>query len=177
MTCIIGIEADGKAYIGADSSACSDSDVRATAMPKVFRNNGVVIGYSTSFRMGQLLQYMDIPQYDIPDEKYMITKFIEAVREEFKIKGYSTINNNEETGGSFIVGIGGYVYGIHSDYQVQRYIDGIIAVGCGMDYAYGALRALDNLPAKDRILKSLEIAAYYSRGVCAPFTVLETKPL
>jgi len=174
MTCIIGLRENGKTYIGADSSAVGGLDIRIRKTPKVFRNDGIIIGYTSSFRMAQILQFMDIPQYDEPDEKYMVTKFIEAIRQEFKVKGFSTIKDNEETGGSFIVGVSGYIYQIDSDYQVQEYVDDILAVGCGRQYALGAMSALNKLSPRERILRSLEISAYYSGGVCAPFGVLET---
>ena len=176
MTCIIGLEQDGKVYVGADSASATRSlDIRQTLVPKVFNNHNVIIGYTSSFRMGQLLQFMKIPSYDKLDEKYMINKFIEAIRFEFKAKGYSKIDNNEETGGNFLVGIKDCLYEIASDFQVQRYADGVASCGCGEEYAYGAMRALEHLDPIDRITKSLEIASYYSGGVMAPFTVLKTK--
>lgn len=176
MTCIIGLEQDCTTYIGADSASVTRQlDIRATMVPKVFRNGEFIIGYTTSFRMGQLLQFVKLPSCKKPTEKYMINDFIEAIRSEFKKKGYSEIDNNVETGGSFIVGIKGYLYRIGSDFQVQRYVDGIAAIGCGDEYAYGAMRALKNLKPEERIKESLEIAAYYSAGIIAPFTILKTQ--
>ena len=176
MTRIIGLEQEGVVYVGADSAAATRSlDIRQTLVPKVFNNHNVIIGYTSSFRMGQLLQFMKIPKYDIADEKYMIVSFIPAIRKLFKEGGYSKIENNEEEGGDFIVGIQGKVYEIQSSFQVQRYADGIASCGCGEEYAYGAMRALEHLDPIDRITKSLEIASYYSGGVMAPFTVLKTK--
>ena len=175
MTCIIGLEQDGIVYVGADSAAISEYEIRQSLISKVFKNNNIVIGYTTSFRMGQLLQFMSIPKHDTVNEKYMITKFIPAVRKLFKEGGYTRINNNQEEGGSFIVGIGNKLFEIDSDFQVQSYIDGITSVGCGKEYALGAMRALKNLEPEDRIKKSLEITAYYSVGVSAPFIILKTE--
>jgi len=176
MTCIIGLEQEGVVYVGADSAAATRSlDIRQTLVPKVFNNHNVIIGYTSSFRMGQLLQFMKIPKYDIVDEKYMVTKFVPAIRELFKEGGYSRIENNEEEAGEFIVGVKGNIYQIYSNFQVQRYADGVASCGCGEEYAYGAMRALEHLDPIDRITKSLEIASYYSGGVMAPFTVLKTK--
>jgi ATP-dependent protease HslVU (ClpYQ) peptidase subunit len=176
MTCIIGLEANGKAYIGADSAAVSRYDIRQTITPKVFRNDGVIIGYTSSFRMGQLLQFIGIPPYvGDADEDYMINKFIEEVRKNFKEKGYSTVKDNIETGGTFIVGITNKIYTIEDDFQVQRYSDGISCVGCGQNYAYGAMKALEKIEPEKRIRKSLQIASYYSSGVCPPFNILKTE--
>jgi len=176
MTCIIGLEQDGKVYVGADSSAIIGSwCIRVTSIPKIFRNNEFIIGYTGSFRMGQLLQFMKIPPCNKPDENYMINKFIETIRSEFKTKGYSKVDNNEETGGSFLVGVKDCLYQISSDFQVQRYNDGIASIGSGEEYAYGAMRALKDIKPEERIKKSLEIVAYYSPSVIEPFTILRTK--
>ena len=176
MTCIIGLEQDGKAYVGADSASVTRQlDMRVTMVPKVFKNGKFIIGYTTSFRMGQLLQFVKLPPCKKPTEEYMINNFIDAIRSEFKKKGYSEIDNNVERGGQFIVGIKGYIYEIGSDFQVQRYVDGVASCGCGDEYAYGAMKALENLKPEKRIKKSLEIVSYYSSGVRAPFTVLKTK--
>jgi ATP-dependent protease HslVU (ClpYQ) peptidase subunit len=67
----------------------------------------------------------------------------------------------------------GRVYLIADDFQVQHFKDGIVADGCGAEYALGAMKALEALPPPERILRSLEIAAYYSGGVTDPFTVIE----
>ena len=117
---------------------------------------------------------MKIPRCNKPNEKYMVNKFVEAIRAEFKDKGYSRIENNTEEGGTFIVGIKGHIYSIWNNFQIQRFDDGIDAVGCGSHYAYGAMRALKDLKPEKRIKKSLEIAAYYSAGVSGPFTILKT---
>ena len=174
MTCVIGLEENGVAYIGADSAAVSGQhDIRATSIPKVFYNGDKVVGYTSSFRMGQILQFMSMPVGD-PSDEYMVTRFAEAVREELKTKGYSTIKENEESGGEFIVAVNGCLYTVESDYQVQRYNDGLSIIGCGYAYAYGAMMALSNLQPEKRILEALRITAYYSSGVCAPFSVLKS---
>ena len=57
MTCIVGLEHDGKVYMGGDSAAVGGMDVYPSRIPKVFQAGRYLIGYTTSFRMGQLLQY------------------------------------------------------------------------------------------------------------------------
>jgi ATP-dependent protease HslVU (ClpYQ) peptidase subunit len=60
-----------------------------------------------------------------------------------------------------------------SDFQVNEYVDGMAAVGCGEDIALGALMALNTLAPKERIMRALGVAAYFSGGVTEPFRVLE----
>jgi ATP-dependent protease HslVU (ClpYQ) peptidase subunit len=173
MTCIVGLSENGTVYIGADSASASGWEVRASNTPKVFRRGPFIIGYTTSFRMGQILHYqVDLPEAETYDEEYMVTKFIEAIRTKFKELGFSKIDSNEETGGTFLVGVAGHIYEIADDFQVQSFADGICAIGCGSSYALGAMAALKSTPASDRIERALEIAEYFSGGVCGPFTVL-----
>ena len=97
MTCLIGLVEDGKVYMGGDSAAVTGYDTRQAKAPKVFENGEFLMGYTTSFRMGQLLQYhLTIPKQTSheSDMSYMVTTFIDAVRDCFKNQGFTTINNN-----------------------------------------------------------------------------------
>jgi len=40
-------------------------------------------------------------------------------------------------------------------------------------FALGAIKAVEYLPLRERILKSLKITAYFSGGVIPPFVILE----
>lgn len=181
MTCIVGLVEKNHVLIGADSSSVAGWTVRQTALQKVFRNGPFVIGYTTSFRMGQILQYeVGFPEAKIYDEAYMVTKFIPAVQEKLKDLGYTQIINNRQEGGSFLVGVAGQLFDVADDFQVNHYRDGMAAVGIGAEYAMGALgacRGIDppdkKIPARDAVSLALRVAAYYSGAVKEPFTILE----
>lgn len=181
MTCIVGMVYNGYTYVGADSSSVNSGElvVRETKVPKVFRRGPFVIGYTTSFRMGQLLEHwLDIPDRseDQSSQEYMVVKFVEEVRQLFKSKGFSEVKNNNESGGSFLVGYGDHLYAIHSDFQVSEMAEGFDSVGCGKRFALGAMKALSTCSDPvERITKSLEIASHFSAGVCPPFHILSTK--
>jgi len=177
MTCIVGMVENGKAYIGADSAAVSNSTVRALKQPKVFRRGPFVIGYTSSFRMGQLLQYfLDVPEQEdgVSDEEYMVTVFAEAVRECLKEHGYLKVENNREEIGTFLVGYRGGLYGVASDLQATQTLDGMTACGSGEEYALGALYTLKGLDAEERILVALTAASYFDSNVAPPFAVMST---
>lgn len=175
MTCIIGLVDNGKVYMGGDSASTSGNDIRTISLKKVFRHKQFLIGYTTSFRMGQLLQYsLDVPpQKDNQgDTEYMVTTFVDTIRELFKDKGYAEVKDNKEAGGRFLIGYKDRLYKICSDFQVIEYKDGFDSCGCGDSYAVAAMKALEfHLIPQTRILKSLEIAAYFSAGVAGPFYV------
>ena len=64
MTCIVGVVDNGKVYMGGDSAGVGGLCIETRKQPKVFRNGDFLIGYTDSFRMGQLLQYkMSPPRY------------------------------------------------------------------------------------------------------------------
>ena len=82
MTCVVGLVHQNKVYIGADSAAVHSWTRRQTSLAKVFRRGPFLIGYTTSFRMGQLLQHeLTVPKQQGDDDvHYLVTQFIEAVR-------------------------------------------------------------------------------------------------
>lgn len=178
MTCIIAMEYEDSVYMGCDSAAANSWKIRPSVLPKVFRVADFLIGYTSSFRMGQLLQYhLDVRgrEEDESPIKYMVTGFVPAVRECLKDGGYIKIKDNAEEAGSFLVGYLDKVYSIESDMQVNRFNDKIAAVGCGAAYAIAALAALEDttrvFDPENAIMKSLEIAGRFSNGVTGPYTV------
>lgn len=174
MTCIIGLEENGKAYIGADSAAASGWEVRSSLTPKIFQRGPFVIAYTTSFRMGQILHYqVELPEAANYDEEYMVNVFIEACRVKFKELGFTKIESNREEAGTFLVGVQGKVYQIYDDFQVQRFRDGLCAGGCGREYALGAMRAAQNVPPWERIKLALIVASEFCKGMESPYTVME----
>lgn len=177
MTCVVGIVEGERVYIGADAAAAEGWEVRESKVAKVFVNGLFTIGYMTSFRMGQILQYQlrVAPQGPEGEMEYLVCTFVEVVRECLKVYGFSRVENNVEEGGFFLVGYKGRLYEVAGNFQVNSYADGVMAIGCGREYALGALKALETMPARERVVRALEVAAYYSGGVLGPFSVLESK--
>lgn len=178
MTCIVGLRTKERVYIGGDSASVSGWTRRKTAQAKVFRKGPFLIGYTTSFRMGQLLEHqLQIPKQEEGqgDMSYMVNVFVEAARKLLKERGFAKVEANAESGGQFLVGYHGHLYSIESDFQVGELSDGFDAVGSGSDFALGALAALDKLSATRRIRKALEITAHFNMSVCPPFHVKSIK--
>lgn len=177
MTCIVGIEHEGHVYIGGDSAGVSGLDVTGRVDEKVFVNGPFIMGFTTSFRMGQLLRYAFKPPkkpkgYD--DMQYMTTTFVDAVRKCYESKGFLTKKDNVDEGGNFIVGYRGTMYDVESDFQVGRLTLPYHAIGCGGRYALGALYTMkQTLDPEIRIRQALAAAAQFSGGVRAPFIVIK----
>lgn len=178
MTCVVGLVEKETVHIGVDSAAVQGWTRRASRVPKVFRRGPFLIGYTTSFRMGQLLQHhLDVPPQEAgqDDMEYLVTHFIERVRALLKEKGFTKVEQNTEKGGQFLVGYRGRLYTVESDFQVGEHFDGFEVLGSGSEFALGAMKALANVPAKQRIRRALEIAAHFNMGVCAPFSIMSMK--
>jgi ATP-dependent protease HslVU (ClpYQ) peptidase subunit len=180
MTCIVGLIEEGKVYMGGDSAGVGNLRLAVRKDLKVFKLNEFIIGYTSSFRMGQLLRFKFIPPLFREDEKdlyeYMCTDFIDGVRRTFKTGGYAKKANEIESGGTFLVGIKGRLFEIEDDYQVAERITPYVAIGCGMDLALGCLYGLKNIPALSPYIKvetALLAAQEFSAGVRAPFTIIK----
>lgn len=178
MTCIVAVKDGDKVILGADSAGAAGHFSQARADEKVFKNGNFAMGFTSSYRMGQLLRYkLSPPDHDPRThvDKYMVNEFIDAVRKCLKDGGYASKKDEEETGGTFIVAYQGELFEIQSDYQVMRPADPYCAVGCGYELALGALHATEGLEkqGEERVLLALEAAAKFSGFVKPPFKVVE----
>ncbi|MDB4872490.1 MAG: hypothetical protein JWL97_3494 [Gemmatimonadales bacterium] len=180
MTCIVGLVDGGIVTIGGDSAGIAGHITQQRADPKVFASGPYVIGYTSSFRMGQILRYgfePPLPPKDASDlHGFMCTVFVDAVREALKAAGWATKDSEQEAGGCFLVGVAGQLFEIQSDYQVGQLADGYTAVGCGEQFALGALHATETSDAHrlTRVTAALKAATHFSTGVRPPFTIVST---
>jgi ATP-dependent protease HslVU (ClpYQ) peptidase subunit len=174
MTCIVGLVHDGDVYIGGDSAGVAGLSVSIRADEKVFGNGPFIMGFTTSFRMGQLLRYKLSPPAQTVhqgDMEYMVTSFIDACRQCFAGNGFG--DKDATVGGNFLVGYKGKLYNIEADYQVGLPKTTYDAVGCGSDLALGAMFATEDLNPEQRINAALSAASNFSAGVAPPFTILK----
>lgn len=181
MTCIVGYRDNKtkKVIIGGDSASSGGSNIFIRKDSKVFKNGDFVLGCTSSFRMIQLLRFSFTPP-DINSKEiyeYMCTDFINAVRLVFKEGGYlQKYEDGDEKGGFFLVAHKDRLFRIEADFQVGENLNGIDAVGCGADFALGALYTINNqdVSAEYKVKKALESAEFLSTGVCRPFILKTT---
>lgn len=177
MTCIVGLVENDKVYIGGDSAGVGGYDITVRKDVKVFRNGPFLMGFTSSFRMGQLLAYklrVPVRQPEYTEiMAFMVTTFIDSVRSCLKEGGFSRSKEGEESGGSFLVGYEGRLFEVHEDFQIGESYDDYSAVGCGDNYAIGSLYTTRGgvWSPEERITMALEAAAHHSAGVCAPFII------
>jgi len=177
MTCIVGFVDKGKVYIGGDSAGVDGQSIRIREDEKVFIIDDFIYGFTSSFRMGQILRYnFKPPERKIfgTDDEYLYNDFINEVIRIFKENGYAKIEDNQVEGGVFLFGYKGKLYYVGSDFQIGKLSKNYTAVGCGEYYAMGCLYALENieLSVEEKIKKALEAAEEFSTGVRRPFRIM-----
>lgn len=174
MTCIIGLRTNTAVWIGSDSAASDGNDLMLRTDPKIFRVKDMLIGFTTSYRMGQLLGYsLELPPHpkSLSVEKYMARDFINAVRLTLKEGGFTKVEDGVESGGDFLVAYRGRLFEIESDFQVAELSEPYAAIGCGANAALGAMYASRGMEPYDRIMLALEAAERFSTGVRGPFRI------
>ena len=179
MTCIVGLVSGSRVVMGADSAAVDTASLSLDLriQPKVFRNGSFLIGYTSSFRMGQLLEHaFSPPAMRVGQDAFafMVAEFVPAVRRCFEVGGWARQDSGVHSGGSFLVAYAGRLFCIESDFQVAEHARGYHAIGCGDQTALGALfvtETLSTMGPVDRVMTALEAAAAGSAGVAAPFHI------
>jgi ATP-dependent protease HslVU (ClpYQ) peptidase subunit len=193
MTCIVAVSDGRTVLLGGDSAAASDREVFIRATRKVFRAGAYAIGFTRSWRMGQILRHeTELPEPpDTRDgeelESFLVTSFVSAIRRSFHEHGFAKtvrvtrtpdyIEEGQEIGGVFLIGVHGHIFEVHNDYHVARSATPYAAVGDGAIAALGALHALTahtTLVPKELAAAALRAAETYSRSVRSPFHFIET---
>lgn len=178
MTCIVGVRIDGGVIIGGDSAGVAGYSVTVRRDPKVFALGPLVVGYTTSFRFGQLLRFGSDPPAlvpGMPDFEWMVRRFIPWLSE--TLASWKKTENGRDEGGTALVGLGGSLFEVESDFQVGESVVPYSAVGCGDEYAMGAMHAASAAGVSGAALAraGLEAANAFSAGVAAPFTFLQSR--
>lgn len=176
MTCIVGYVEKGKVYIGGDNLA---SDRIMNKQPrvdeKIFMVKNMLFGFTTSYRMGQLLQYSFYPPIHpkgVSDMKYLVNTFIPKLLKAYR--EFAFIPSDAITGGEFLLGYKGHLYHIESDFQVAESSSYYDACGSGEHYSLGALHVLRDykMTPEERVIKALSAATQHCTTVAPPYKVM-----
>ncbi len=186
MTCVIAIKnPDGSITLGGDKAASTEYDSRITTMPKIFKVGDFHFGYTTSFFMGQILQYGFTPPtrpVGISDQEYLfihvrneLTKLFE--REKFGVRNENSI---EKLFGTFIIVYRGRVYEVLSNMAMLEYVDAVTVVGCGVHCALGAIYSIQqhvhDMPAEQIIRSALRSCSMILTGVSEECDIIHIPP-
>lgn len=175
MTCICGLEGNGKVWIGGDSAGSTDYSIATFSEPKVWLDGEFAYGYCDDGRYGSVLRWgfnpPKPPKTQI--EKYFAMRFVPALREAFK----SDLDAQPSEAGKypqieFLMGLRGRLYCFGSNWEVMRCRDGFYAVGSGADLAMGAMYGSADKKPRERIQVALEAASRYTPFVRPPYTII-----
>lgn len=182
MTCIVGLQHEGKVTLGADNLATAPNMTLKITNPKVFLIQGHVFGVAGSGRVLQIirheLQSLDLRMFGTGDDKaYSICNIIQELLADKKtiVEEDGVANANL----SMMLGWNASLYMIDSSFQYIRVEDPFIACGSGEEYALGALYAqgVGGTPPlnKSSIKVALRAANKWSPGCGKGFKFVETK--
>jgi len=176
MTLIVAVkDKNGHVYVGGDSVGSLDNFRIVRSDPKVFMKGPYVIGYTHSFRMGQIIRFSaTLPAPSGDPDKHMF-KLAKIFSDTFSKEHFATEYYNVRTGGRFIIGWKGHLYIIEPDFQFGRSPYGYLAAGSAFEVAYGALHTTQDLKPLERINMALSAGTEFNNGVGPPFIVCSTK--
>lgn len=181
MTAIVGIAEKGSVWIGGDNAGFINGTVIQFHNGKVFRSGEFVMGCCGNHRFSNLMRFaFEPPKIEADLDLYMVTTFVDALRQVLTKHGYLANNSGRESvssddGDTALIGVRGKLFRLSPNFDVVSPSDGVFAIGYGMAYALGALHATSKLSAKERILLALEAGERYSDGVRGPFHVISTQ--
>ena len=181
MTTIVAVVKNGNVTMGADAQVTDGSrPFKHLSMEKITKNNGWLIAGSGDSTPCDILQLIFIPPVPGIKErenlyKFMVTKFVPAMRECLEENGWKEEKEDKDTGFNMLFAFDGEVFDIGNDFSVLLNSDGIYGVGSGSPIAIGALYAGASVE------KALEIAANNDIYTSAPFQIIrqqkQSKPI
>jgi hypothetical protein len=163
MTLIVGVDFTlGKnkyLYMAGDKCGSNGFTKDLYVKPKIFRRDDLAFGYTSSFRMGQILEYSTISK-DLPDwteEKNVYTSFVNWAKTAMKDGGFLEEKSGVISGGSFIFYNGKSLYEVQDDFSLLVPEDGLLAVGSGCYHAKAIMRTYMALVKKDLIKFDIDL--------------------
>jgi len=173
MTTIVAVVKNGNVTMGADSQVTdNDRPNMHPKMEKITKVNGWLIAGSGDSTPCDIMQNMFTPPTPTAKErenlyKFMIVKFVPAMRDCLDENGWKVDPNDKDSGFSFLFAYDGEVFDISQDYSVLLNNDGIYGVGNGAKYAVGALYAGASVE------KALEIASTNDIYTSGPYQIIK----
>lgn len=174
MTIVAGLAVNGRVYMAADSQASSGWDCRNRKDPKVFISHDILYGFTSSYRMGQILRYhtepLDIPSAPGDIMGFVVRTMVPQWRRLFQDHGYLKSDAGRDDSGTFMAGLRGKLFTVDSDFQVAEHTDNFAAVGCGSAYALGAMEVsytdnnISDAECEYIVTQAVSVACKFSNG-------------
>lgn len=179
MTCITGMVRNGHVYMAGDLMGSNGFTGKVYPDSKVFVNGDFIIGYTSSFRMGQILEWnwnQPLRQEGICDREYMQLNVVESLRETFAAFGYGVKDGLEDIGGNFLIGYKDKLYEMQNNFSLLS-IEDYAAVGSGSYHAEAILHLLyenEEIHPFEIMETAIGTAAHFTQSVSRECTVFST---
>jgi hypothetical protein len=181
MTCILAISNGKRVLIGGDTAGSAVDGKEVYSFPeasKIFVTGPYAVGFTTSYRAGQILRYgvewPEPPADAAALERFLVVDLVDALRGGLKAGGWERTHEGVVSGAQIVIGLGAAIFMVTQDYAVlpMRFA----AIGNGRLPAYGALHVTEGLemPLSERAHLALQAAEAYVPGVRAPFSFVST---
>ena len=197
MTCIIAHTNGTSSFIAGDKLGSNGFTKAVQTEPKVFEKEFIKInddagltrtkeimalGYTTSFRMGQLLNYnLTLPE-QVEGEtfsQYLVLKVIPIIRQMFKDEWGARDASQDVGGGQFIILHNHTIYEVQEDFSVLQPKTQITAVGSGTYHAIASMSAYievqeeTNVQLHERVKSIFKIVSDNVTSVSPEFDILK----
>ena len=195
MTVIAAMKANGKVYMGCDSSFLYTETMQVTkrTQSKLIVKDEMVIGLTTvGCRIFQIIKYkLKLPTTrKLKDEdllEYMVIQFcgkLQKVLHSESLLVEDTDRKNAEPSispAAFLIGIRDRIFQIGEDFDVAEINMPFLAIGGGGEYAIGSLEAtislVMQLDPEHHLIYALKTAEKFNAGVRGPFQLINTGEL
>ncbi|QDJ96383.1 hypothetical protein Xoosp13_197 [Xanthomonas phage Xoo-sp13] len=169
MTCIIAyVDKNGVGHMAGDSAgtAVSYHHRSDNVHPKIFKNGDMIIGYTSSFRMGQLLEHVFVPpskSEGLTDYQYMIKQVVPEIRKTFVSGNF--MKEDSKDGGSYLIIYNKKLYSIQEDFAVFERPSNFDSCGSGYvssNVAFETMQefnVVDQIGPKAALIKAIEITS------------------
>ena len=196
MTCIIAHTNGTSSFIAGDKLGSNGFTKAVQTEPKVFEKEFIklnedgltrtkevmALGYTTSFRMGQLLNYnLTLPEQVAGEtfSQYLVLKVIPIVRQMFKDEWGARDASQDVGGGQFIILHNHTIYEVQEDFSVLQPKTQITAVGSGTYHAIASMSAYievqeeTNVQLHERVESIFKIVSDNVTSVSPEFDILK----
>ena len=186
MSLVIGYRdyADGSVWMASDGLATFGCAQVEVVKVRRYDNGSVLVGTTGLHRLNNVILDLYAPTMGSPHGEHpydFALRFAQDLRLRCKDAGVLTTNKEgqEDMGGRVLLGYAGSLFGISSDFAVIEHAPWW-AIGCGCEWAEGALATLDRLASplapEARLRFVLELVAKRDIHVGPPYTVLRSGP-
>lgn len=140
MTCIVALECSDGGVIGGDFCGSNGYTYSTMVPPKVFEHSGMMFGYTSTFRFGQLLEHALDNKSIVPPHKsedtyrWLVTDFVPKLKAILKNEEY-----NMASGCNAALLVNGQAWELQDELSVLRNDAGLVTVGSGTYHAQSSV--------------------------------------